>query len=155
MSDSFVTTWTVAHQAPLSTEFSRQEYWSGLPFPPPGDRPDPGAERRSPASAALAGRFFATVCSPGEVGGDARQARWTLAPPANVRKDAGAGGLQGIQEASAGKRAPQAQGTGDRAWGGGRCATETLPATTPGTERLAPATVAPGKDHLEVRVLNQ
>ena len=84
-----------------------------------------------------------------------RQARWTLAPPANVRKDAGAGGLQGIQEASAGKRAPQAQGTGDRAWGGGRCATETLPATTPGTERLAPATVAPGKDHLEVRVLNQ
>ena len=41
--------WTVAHQAPLSMEFSRQEYWSGLPFPPPGDLPDPGIEPRSPA----------------------------------------------------------------------------------------------------------
>ena len=40
--DSFVTSWTVAHQAPLSLEFSRQEYWSGLPFPSPGDLPDPG-----------------------------------------------------------------------------------------------------------------
>ena len=36
------TPWTVAHQAPLSMEFSRQEYWSGLPFPTPGDLPDPG-----------------------------------------------------------------------------------------------------------------
>ena len=44
----FVTPWTVAHQAPLSMEFSRQEYWSGLPFPPPGDLPDPGIEPRSP-----------------------------------------------------------------------------------------------------------
>ena len=41
--------WTVARQAPLSTEFSRQEYWSGLPFPSPGDLPDPGIESRSPA----------------------------------------------------------------------------------------------------------
>ena len=41
--------WTVAHQAPLSMGFSRQEYWSGLPFPPPGDLPDPGIEPRSPA----------------------------------------------------------------------------------------------------------
>ena len=41
--------WTVARQAPLSTEFSRQEYWSGLPFPSPGDPPDPGIESRSPA----------------------------------------------------------------------------------------------------------
>ena len=41
--------WTVAHQAPLSMRFSRQEYWSGLPFPPPGDLPDPGIEPRSPA----------------------------------------------------------------------------------------------------------
>ena len=40
----FVTPWTVAHQAPLSMEFSRQEYWSGLPFPSPGDLPDPGIE---------------------------------------------------------------------------------------------------------------
>ena len=41
--------WTVAHQAPLSIEFSRQEYWSGLPFPSSGDLPDPGIEARSPA----------------------------------------------------------------------------------------------------------
>ena len=38
----FATSWTVAHQAPLSLGFARQEYWSGLPFPPPGDLPDPG-----------------------------------------------------------------------------------------------------------------
>ena len=43
------TSWTVAHQAPPSMEFSRQEYWSGLPFPSPGDLPDPGIEHRSPA----------------------------------------------------------------------------------------------------------
>ena len=42
MSDSFVTASTVAHQAPLSVGFSRQEYWNGLPFPSPGDLPDPG-----------------------------------------------------------------------------------------------------------------
>ena len=40
----FATLWTVAHQAPLSIGFSRQEYWSGLPYPPPGDLPDPGIE---------------------------------------------------------------------------------------------------------------
>ena len=45
----FATPWTVAHQAPLSMGFSRQEYWSGLPFPSPGDLPDPGIEPRSPA----------------------------------------------------------------------------------------------------------
>ena len=44
----FATPWTVAHQAPLSTEFSRQEYWSGLPCPSPGDLPDPGIEPKSP-----------------------------------------------------------------------------------------------------------
>ena len=44
----FVTPWTVAHQAPLSMGFSRQEYWSGLPFPSPGDLPDPGIEPGSP-----------------------------------------------------------------------------------------------------------
>ena len=44
----FATPWTVALQAPLSTGFSRQEYWSGLPFPSPGDLPDPGIEPRSP-----------------------------------------------------------------------------------------------------------
>ena len=45
----FVTPWTVARQAPLSMGFSRQEYWSGLPFPSPGDRPNPGIEPGSPA----------------------------------------------------------------------------------------------------------
>ena len=48
MSDS-MTTWTVACQASLSMEFSRQEYWNGLPFPSPGDLPDPGIESGSPA----------------------------------------------------------------------------------------------------------
>ena len=48
MSDS-VTPWAVAHQAPPSPEFSRQEYWSGLSFPSPGDLPDPGIELGSPA----------------------------------------------------------------------------------------------------------
>ena len=41
--------WTIAHQAPLSMGFSRQEYWSGLPFPSPGDLPNPGIEPGSPA----------------------------------------------------------------------------------------------------------
>ena len=45
----FGTPWTVAHQAPPSMGFSRQEYWSELPFPSPGDLPDPGIEPRSPA----------------------------------------------------------------------------------------------------------
>ena len=45
----FATPWTVAHQAPLSMGFSRQEYWSGLPFPSAGDLPDPGIKPRSPA----------------------------------------------------------------------------------------------------------
>ena len=45
----FVTPWTIAYQAPLFMGFSRQEYWSGLPFPPPGDLPDPGIEPGSPA----------------------------------------------------------------------------------------------------------
>ena len=53
-----VTLWTVAHQAPLSIGFSRQEYWSGLPFPPLGDLPDLGIEPASPLSPALAGGFF-------------------------------------------------------------------------------------------------
>ena len=44
----FATPWTVAYQAPLSMRFSRQEYWSGLPFPSPGDLPDPGIEPGSP-----------------------------------------------------------------------------------------------------------
>ena len=43
----FVTPWTASCHAPLSMGFSRQEYWSGLPFPPPGDLPDPGIKPRS------------------------------------------------------------------------------------------------------------
>ena len=53
----FVTPWTVAHQAPLSTECSGQEYWSGLPFPTLGDLPNPKIKFVSPA---LAGRYFTT-----------------------------------------------------------------------------------------------
>ena len=49
MSNSFATPWTVAHQAPLSMGFLRQEYWSGLPFPSPGDLPDPGIRPMSSA----------------------------------------------------------------------------------------------------------
>ena len=49
----FVTPWTVACQAPLSMGFPRQEYWSGLPCPPPGDLPDTGTEPASPATLAL------------------------------------------------------------------------------------------------------
>ena len=49
----FVTRWTVAHQVPLSMGFSRQEYWSGLPWPPSGDLPKPGVEPASPAAPAL------------------------------------------------------------------------------------------------------
>ena len=53
----FVTPWTVACQAPLSVGFSSQVYWSWLPFPPPGDLPDPGVK---PVSPALAGGFLTT-----------------------------------------------------------------------------------------------
>ena len=56
----FVTPWTVAQQAPLSMKLSRQEYWSGLPCPPPGDLPDPGIKPGSFTSSVLAGGFFAT-----------------------------------------------------------------------------------------------
>ena len=55
------TPWTVALQAPLYMGFSRQEYWSGLPFPTPGDLPDPGIKPMSLVSPALAGGFFTTV----------------------------------------------------------------------------------------------
>ena len=54
----FAIPWTVDCQVPLSIEFSRQEYWSVLPFPTPGDLPDPGIEPTSPE---LAGGFFTTA----------------------------------------------------------------------------------------------
>ena len=56
----FLTLWTVARQAPLCMRFSRQEYWSGLPFPTPGDLPYLKMEPKSLISPALAGRFFMT-----------------------------------------------------------------------------------------------
>ena len=57
----FTTSWTVACQAPLSMKRSRQEYWSGLPFPTLQNLLDPGIEPESLVSPALAGRFFTTV----------------------------------------------------------------------------------------------
>ena len=62
----FVTSWTVAHQTPLSMGFSRQDYWSGLPCPLLGDLPDPGIVPMSLVSPALVGRFF-TISAPWEV----------------------------------------------------------------------------------------
>ena len=56
----FATPWTVASQAPLFMEFSRPEYWSGLPFPHPGYLPNPRIEPESPLAPTLAGRFFTT-----------------------------------------------------------------------------------------------
>ena len=63
VSDSFATPQTAVYQAPLFMGFPRQEYWSGLPFPPPGNLPDPGIE---PASPAITGGFFTTEspCKP-------------------------------------------------------------------------------------------
>ena len=57
----FATLWTVAHQVPLSMGFPRQEYWSRLPFPPPGDLSNPGIEPMSLTSPVLASRFFTTA----------------------------------------------------------------------------------------------
>ena len=67
----FMSPWTVAHQAPLSKEFSRQEYWNGLPSPTPGYLPNRGIETVSLASSALAGRFI-TTAPPGKP-----KFRWT------------------------------------------------------------------------------
>ena len=60
----FATPWTVAYQAPPSMGFSRQEYWSGLPFPSPGDLPDPGIESGSPALEAESFNLWATREAP-------------------------------------------------------------------------------------------
>ena len=71
------TLWTVANQAPLFMGFFSQEYWSGLPFPPPGDLPDPGIESPFLMSPALAGRFFIgrqVFYSQGELDGLSRDA---------------------------------------------------------------------------------
>ena len=57
----FVTLWTAAHQAPLSVGLSREEYWSGLPFPPPGNLPDPGIEPASLVSPALQAGYLPLI----------------------------------------------------------------------------------------------
>ena len=62
----FVTPCTLAHQAPLPMKFSRQEHWSSLPFPAPGDLPNSGIKSMSLASPALAGGFFTTVPNEGQ-----------------------------------------------------------------------------------------
>ena len=65
----FMTMWTIALQAPLLMGFSRQEYWSGLPCPPPGHLPDPGIKPTTLTPPKLAGRFFITCASWDALGG--------------------------------------------------------------------------------------
>ena len=72
----FVTPWTAACQVPLSMGFSRQEHWSGLPWPPPGDLPDPGIEPTSLAYLALAGGFLTTE-PPGKPVAYIRGSHWS------------------------------------------------------------------------------
>ena len=74
----FGTSWTIVHQAPLSIGFSRQEYWSRLPFPPP-DLPNPGFDSKSLRSPALAGGFF-PLSLPG------KQTPVTTGPPGNSQQ---------------------------------------------------------------------
>ena len=75
----FVTPWTVAHQAPLSMELFRQEYWGRLPVPSPGDLPDPWIEPTSPESPALASGFFTTA----PLGEPIQTAWWVNTQPAS------------------------------------------------------------------------
>ena len=81
--DSFATPWTVAHWAPLSKEFSRQKYWSGLPFPTSGDRLKPGIKPMSCASLMLAqpaGSLFNSglLCLPSAINGMAGSVTWSF-----------------------------------------------------------------------------
>ena len=75
------TPWTVARQAPLSMGFPRQEYWSRLPFPPPGDLPHPGIK---PVSPALAGGFFIPE-SPGKLQNDAHKSLCICPDPQDIK----------------------------------------------------------------------
>ena len=74
----FTTPWTVTRWAPLSIAFSRREYWSGLPFPPPGGLPDPGIKPVPLASPAMTGGFFTTE-SPGKPS-YSLQEKWVRSP---------------------------------------------------------------------------
>ena len=78
-----VTPWTVALQAPLSMEFSRQEYWSGQPFPSPGALPDPGIEPASLISPASAGRLFTPSATWEASGGDGHHLPLEASPEAS------------------------------------------------------------------------
>ena len=81
----FATLWTVAHQAPLSMGFYRQEYWSGLPCPPPGDLSNPGIEPLFLMSLALAGKLFiASTTWEAKLSGLIIQLCPTLATPRSV-----------------------------------------------------------------------
>ena len=80
----FVTPWTVAHQAPPSMGLSRQEYWSGLPLPSPGDLPNPGIEPRSPALPT----DTLTFDPPGKPQQDGRRSEFTLRIHAVPARDA-------------------------------------------------------------------
>ena len=75
----FVTLWTVTHQVSLSMGLFRQGYWSGLPFPPPGNLPNPGTEAVSLKSSALVGGFFTTNFIP-EAQGDVHVCVILVAP---------------------------------------------------------------------------
>ena len=87
----FVNPWTVGCHAPLSMEFSRQEDWSGLPFPTPGDLTDPGIKLRSSVSPAVAGRFFITAPTGKPPSAKVGTIKWTSElfrfPPSINRKD--------------------------------------------------------------------
>ena len=78
----FATPWTVTHQAPLSMEFSRKENWSGLPFPSPGDLPNPGIKSVSLMSPALADKFFTTKGFPG--GSDGKMSACSVGDPGSI-----------------------------------------------------------------------
>ena len=96
----FATLWIVDCQAPLSMGFSRQEKWSGLPCPPPGDLPDPGIEPASLGSLALAGRFFTpstTWKALQDVGNEFKSKRKTEGYYSSTpRRSAGAGRTGGL-----------------------------------------------------------
>ena len=81
----FETPWTIALQAPLSMEFSWQEYRSGLPFPPSGDLPNQGIKPIFLASSALAGRFF-TIVLPGKPTHTHTHIYWNIIQPQKRRK---------------------------------------------------------------------
>ena len=81
VAQSCLTLWTVAHQAPLSMGFSKQEYWSRLPFPPPGDLPHPGIK---PVSPALAGGVFIPE-PPGKLHNDAHKSLCICPNPQHMK----------------------------------------------------------------------